>query len=75
MKEDLTKNDVEFGKPELSEQTRASEAFGMFQTVSVAPTKEPINWFNQIQYYKNGATLRIYIYDSVAHVWSYATLT
>lgn len=74
MTEDL-KNTVEYPDTNLPIQQRASETFGMFQTVSVAPTKTPTNWFNQVQIYVNGATLRLYWYDTVANVWHYVTAT
>ncbi len=48
---------------------------GMFQTISVAPTGVPLNWQNQIQIYVNGATLRLYWYDTSANTWHYVTAT
>lgn len=55
--------------------TRFERSRGLFRTVSAAPTYVPVSPDEQIVYYKNGATLRIYIYDVTNNVWSYATLT
>ena len=60
---------------ELAQPMQVSELFGMFQTISAVPTVAPKRLINQIQYYKSGATLRLYVYDTVNNVWSYATLT
>lgn len=54
---------------------QTSELFGMFQTVSTAPTLTPTRLINQIQIYTNGATYRLYIYDTTNNVWRYSTLT
>lgn len=75
MSENNLENKVEYHDENLPDQPRGDKIFGMFQTVSAAPTKEPVNWFNQIQIYVNGATLRLYWYDTVAHVWHYVTAT
>lgn len=65
--------------PELNtdteEQQFARNLFGLFETVSAVPTAEPINYLDQIKIYVNGATLRLYWYDKVAHVWHYVTAT
>lgn len=68
-------NKVENNDITLDRQMRASEVFGMFQTVSVEPTKTPINYLNQVKVYVNGGTLRLYWYDTVANVWHYVTAT
>jgi hypothetical protein len=47
--------------------------FGLFETVSVAPTTIPKTTYDQIKIYVNGATLRLYWYDSVANLWHYVT--
>lgn len=75
MNEPNLENKVEYPELNLPQHSTGDQIYGMFQTVTAVPTKEPLNWFNQIVYYKNGATLRIYIYDGTNHVWSYATLT
>lgn len=47
---DLEKqNQVDFLNDELPQQQRGKDVYGMFQTVTTAPTKKPVNWFNQIQ--------------------------
>jgi hypothetical protein len=68
-------NKVEYPNTNLSKQPRGNDIYGMFQTVSAVPTKEPVNWFNQIQIYVNGATHRLYVYDIISHSWKYSTLT
>jgi len=68
-------NKIEEGKPTLNEVPRGQDIFGMFQTVTTAPTATPKNFFNQIQIYSSGGTFRIYIYDTVSNAWKYATLT
>ena len=72
---DELKNDVKYFDDNLPQQPRGQQIYGMFQTVSAVPTKEPVNWFNQIQIYVNGGTLRLYWYDTIAHVWHYVTAT
>ncbi len=48
---DLEKeNDVKYFDGNLPQQPRGQDIYGMFQTVSSAPTKVPTNWFNQIQF-------------------------
>lgn len=49
--------------------------FGLFETVSVAPTTVPKTTYDCIKVYTNGATYRLYWYDSVANVWHYVTAT
>lgn len=74
MKDEL-KNEIMFPDTNLPSQPRASDIFGMFQTVSAVPTGSPVNWQNQIQIYVSGATYRIYWYDTVANIWHYVTAT
>lgn len=45
------------------------------KVVSVAPTSPPRNFFDQIQFYENAGTYRIYIYVSAAAGWRYVALT
>lgn len=52
-----------------------TDIIGLFETVSTAPTLIPVGPYDQIKVYVNGATLRLYWYDSVAHVWHYVTAT
>lgn len=54
---------------------RVSDLLGMFKTVSSAPTATPNRLIDQIKFYSNGATYRLYIYDTTNNVWRYATLT
>lgn len=68
-------NKVDEGKPTLNPVPRAQDVFGMFQTVTAAPTKTPRNFFEQVKIYSSGGTFRIYIYDTVSNAWKYATLT
>lgn len=42
-------NNANFSNTELPQQQRGKDVYGMFQTVTSAPTKKPVNWFNQIQ--------------------------
>lgn len=48
---------------------------GLFETVSVVPTLIPKSPYDQVKFYSNSTTYRLYIYDSVNNVWRYATLT
>lgn len=48
---------------------------GLFETVSVVPTGTPLSPYDQVKIYVNSTTYRLYVYDSVGHVWHYATLT
>lgn len=68
-------NKIEEPNINLNVEQRASEVFGMFQTVTTIPTETPRNWFNQIQIYSNGGTTTLYIYDTVANTWLATTLT
>ena len=43
------------------------------KSVDTAPTFTPKNFFEQIQFYENGATYRIYIY--LNGTWRYVALT
>lgn len=48
---------------------------GLFETVDTAPTAVPKTFYQSIKLYANGATYRLYIYDSLNQAWRYATLT
>lgn len=48
---------------------------GLLETVSAVPAGIPKSPYDQVKIYVNGATLRLYWYDSVAHVWHYVTAT
>lgn len=67
--EDLKRN---IDNPHIELDT---DLFGLFQTVSVAPTTVPKIAYDQIQIYKNGATLRLYVYDAANQGWRYTALT
>jgi hypothetical protein len=75
MTEKELENKIDFPDTNLEQQIRARNVFGMFQTVSTAPTLAPKNFQNQIQIYVNGATLRLYCYDTVGNLWHYITFT
>lgn len=60
---------------EIKQQQRADDVFGLFETVSTAPTATPKTWFDQIKIYTNGATLRLYWYDATNATWHYITAT
>jgi len=59
----------------LDEFKFGSDIFGKFRTIDIVPTYTPRNYLDQIIYYSNAGTKRIYIYDTINHVWSYAALT
>ena len=48
---------------------------GMFQTVSIAPTYTPKNLVDQIVFYKNGTTVRLYWYDTINATWNHVDAT
>lgn len=52
-----------------------TDIFGLFETVSVAPTTIPKILFDQIKVYKNSTTLRLYVYDANNTAWRFVTLT
>lgn len=52
-----------------------TDIIGLFETVSVAPTIRPNSPYEQVKVYVNGATLRLYWYDTIAGVWHYVTAT
>lgn len=56
-------------------RTELRSVWGMFQTVSAAPTVAPANFQNQIQIYTNGTTYRLYWYDVTNNTWHYVTAT
>lgn len=74
MEKEIT-NKVEYFKDNLPQQQLGQNIAGMFQTVSTAPTNTPKNFFDQVQIYVNGGTLRLYWYDTVANTWHYVTAT
>lgn len=41
--------------------------------LTVAPTETPKNFFEQIQFYENGATIRLYVW--INGTWRYVALT
>lgn len=52
-----------------------TDIFGLFETVSTAPTNAPKGPYDQVKIYVNGATYRLYWYDGTANVWHYVTAT
>ncbi len=59
----------------VGRQIYLKDLFGLFETVSVAPTTIPKTTYDQIKIFVNGATFRFYWYDSVGNVWHYVTAT
>lgn len=53
----------------------STDIIGLFEVVSVIPTKPPRNIYQQVKIYVSGTTYRLYLYDYNAHVWHYSTLT
>ena len=51
------------------------DIIGKVQTVDAVPSATPRDLQEQIKFYQNGGTKRLYIFDSVANTWHYATLT
>ena len=60
---------------QVNQPKQARELFGVFRTSSAVPTGSPKNFLDQIVFYSNGATYRIYLFDTTNNVWRYATLT
>ena len=60
---------------DVSQPQKIRDLFGLFQTVSVAPTVAPLKLINQIQIYTNGATYRLYWWDNTNNTWHYITAT
>ena len=56
-------------------QLYVKSLFGFFETVSTAPSGVPKTTYDQIKIYVNGATYRLYWYDSVGNAWHYVTAT
>lgn len=52
-----------------------SDMIGKIETITTVPTGKPINMINQIKFYSNGSTYRLYIFDSKNSVWRYTSLT
>lgn len=77
MKTDNFKNEIEEVNSSLNPvpQNRLSSIFGNFEVVDTAPTAVPTTLDNQIKIYVNGATKRLYIYESVNGSWLYTSLT
>jgi hypothetical protein len=59
----------------LQQQIRGQNVFGLFRTVSSAPTGVPNTSLDQIQFLKSGSTLQLYFYDATNHAWHFATMT
>ena len=54
-------------------RVRIEDLQGLFKSISSVPTHSPRNFYEQIVFYKNGATYRLYFY--VEDSWHYASLT
>lgn len=55
-----------------------TDFYGLLQSVSVDPSTLPLvpkSLYDQVQIYKSGATLRLYVYDGGNQAWRFATLT
>lgn len=58
-----------------SQKLDIANLVGFIQTVSAAPTWTPTGFPEQFAIYKNGATIRLYCYDTVNKAWRYTALT
>ena len=56
-------------------RNRLHNIWGMFDTVTAAPTANPTTFQNQIKIYTNGLTHRLYWYDVKNNTWHYITAT
>lgn len=56
-------------------QVNLLNIFGKFDVVSTAPVGVPQSISGQIKLYSNGATYRLYAYDSIGGAWHYVDLT
>jgi len=56
-------------------RNKLENIWGMFTVVDAVPTAEPTNFQNQIKIYINGATHRLYVYETSTNTWIYATLS
>lgn len=54
---------------------RLQNVWGMFTVTNTVPISEPTNFQNQVKIYINGATHRLYVYETTTNTWIYATLT
>lgn len=59
----------------VQQPVRASDAFGIFQTVASVPVNPPRNFLDQIQFYSNSGTYRLYMWDNTGATWHYVALT
>lgn len=68
---------IDFADQEVAteETIRAGDVFGTFRVVTAAPTGRPKKFIDQVVVYTNGATLRLYWFDTKASVWHYVTAT
>lgn len=58
-----------------SENINIADLEGFIRTVSAVPTWTPTVFSEQMVVYKNGATIRFYIYDTLNKAWRYTALT
>ena len=58
-----------------SERINLRDILGAIEVVDAAPTGKPQNIGGQLKVYKNGATLRLYWYDTKEQAWHYVTAT
>lgn len=58
-----------------SQRFDISHLLGFIRTVSVAPAWTPRSFSEQFAIYKNGATIRLYCYDTTNGAWRYTALT
>jgi len=59
----------------MTQRIDIEDLFGKFEVVSVAPLGKPSTFSQQVKIYTNGATYRLYWYDTTAGVWHYVTAT
>lgn len=62
--------DINFKKPSF-----LADFSGSFETISSVPIITPTTAVNQIKFYSNAGTYRLYIYDMKNNIWRYTTLT
>lgn len=54
-----------------SQLINLADIAGFIETVSVAPTHTPRNFFDQFKIYSNSTTYRFYWYDTTNQAWRY----
>lgn len=67
--------DIKFEVPQTIPQYNIYDDGNFLKAISSVPTTPPVNALDKFRLYINGATKRLYVYDTINSSWLYTTLT